>query len=269
MLFVCCRRYRRNLALHARARDRCVVVLNLNDSTSKRQRSRGRKSFPGSTDEQMLEYAGNEFVIQGPTEQQSDESHVIWYGSNDRHSVEIRSPRGTDNRDPYLVEDPLDHQENPPKSHTPSIDENPTTANRSLIITPSRAYLPFPNWRRHSRPSSSPSVHPVILPVEEDCDSVRQLSTPMSILYPETVSVRNQDSGHDTITEKPVLHDCPVAPPNLEPGRGYSDGSWADPYCDGPYQYYPPPIPSKSPLRKALSMRTMLNVQARESELEL
>lgn len=269
MLFVCCRRYRRNLALHARARDRCVVVLNLNDSTSKRQHSRGRKSFRGSTDEQMLEYAGNEFVIQGPTEQQSDESHVIWYGSNRRHSVEIRTTRGTNDRNPYLVEDPLDHHENPPKSHTPSIEEIPATPNRSLIISPSRAYLPFPNWRRHSRPPSSPSVHPVTLRAEEDGDSIRQLSTPMSILYPETVSVRNQDSDRDTITEKPVLHDSPVTPPNLEPDRGNSDGSHTDPHGDGPYRYSPPPIPSKSPLRKALSMRTMLNVQACESEVEL
>lgn len=200
----------------------------------------------------MLERAENGSVTQELTERQSDESHVIWYGSNHPYPVKIPLTRGIDNRDPYL-EDSLDHQEDPPKSHPPSLDENPTTANHSLISTPSRAYLPFPNWRRFSRSPSSPRI-------EEDGDSVRRMSIPMSVLYPETTAVRNLDSDYDSTAEKPALHGYPVAPPNLEPDRGYTDSSRTDPHCDGPRQSRPPPIPSKSHLRRALSTRTMLNV---------
>lgn len=236
-------------------------------STVRRQRSCEKASPHSLTGEQRLDHTENGFVVQSLSEQPSDDGDDALDEIKNPHlTLECRPAFAVDDRDSGL-EGALDRQS---RLRGPLTQPHGQTAtvNNPLVITPSRAYRPFPRWRRLPRPPSSSSVYPVILSPRGDKYSVRQLPIPMNIVCTETAAAPNQRPNRVATTRGPASSSYPMTPPNVEHSWGRADVSPANPDGEGSRQSYPPPIPQKNPLRMALSTHTMLNVQARESRAE-
>ncbi|KAF9786108.1 hypothetical protein BJ322DRAFT_768262 [Thelephora terrestris] len=232
MVLGSCRRYRRNQLLQARARERCVHL-----------HLKCKRPFAASPFEyQNLVYPASSIGRQDSRakkppsgvkkEQRLEhmESEFVIDGLAERQS-NIGDDTLYDTKHPHLA------------GSIPEFKINDWEPNHPLpTIAPPRAH--FHDSRRLSRAPSYPSLHPVISSVEGDDDSDYQLPIHASIAYPpETTVVPNQSS------------DCESSPKER--------GSWV--VGDRSSQSSPPPIPPRSPLRRALSMRTMLNIYARES----
>ena len=198
-------------------------------------------------------------MIQGLTKERSDVGEGTCHGTEHLHSGGI-APASTVTR---WGPDAGDRQIYRQKLQQIPSDKSPTATNHSSTITPPRAYLPSPHWRLSPCRPLSPLIHPAVLSVEGDEDSVYQLSTLQSVGYPETTAGSNQSDNCDTSAKEPgpsVVHGtCPMASPDLEDYQGYNVSPVKSP-CDGSRQSYPLFIPQTNSLRRALSMRTMLDV---------
>lgn len=276
MVFWCCRRNQKNLLLQARARERrthlrhkCKHPLVTNSfeyknvlhlaSAVRRQDSRRKKSPHGVVDERMLEYMEKGYVTKALTKRQSNVGDGTLYGVKEPDLAGAAPEFALNDGNPAK---PLDRQAYQQNSQPPLREKCLPTVIHSPTITPPRAHVPFHSWRL-SRPPSYRSIHPIILTMEEDDDSVYQLPIPTSI---ETTAVQNQSSDGSSPREPgscavPVNPETYLTiPPNLRDGQGHRSISPMDPLCDRSSQTRPPPIPPRSPLRRAMSMRTMLNV---------
>ena len=132
-----------------------------------------------------------------------------------------------------------------------------TKGNRSLVTTPSRAYLPTRSWRRISEAASSPSMYLDTPSVAEDDELYHQPPTPTSITRPKTAVCPNQSVDWGTSTNKPCSHKSWVdlearttTPPGSEDNRGCPAAARQKSPSDELRQPLPPPRPPRNPLRR-------------------
>jgi hypothetical protein len=225
-----------------------------------RQRSWGKRPLYHAD----LLYMESGFPTRSPTEQQSD--------VGDPPSRRIKHPylAGTNSGFPTNYrdrDDTLGRQAYGQEPRPPPYDKDPTTVNRSLAKTQPRTYIPFPKRRRPPQTPPSPSIYSTTLPVAEDDNSVHQLPTPTSIACLKSPAVPNKiyDPGESSkrVSSDRVLVDpgtYMMTPLELEDDEGYTAVSLIKPPSDGPCELCPPPVPPKSPLRRVVSMGTMLDV---------
>jgi len=154
-------------------------------------------------------------------------------------------------------------------SQPSSYARGPTTINRLSPVPISQAYLPFPNWRSASVTPSSPSEYPPTLPVTDDDESDHRPPTPTNVTYPMTTAVPNQSYNWGASANKPPgsyrVHSAYITPPDSSDGHGPPTIIQRRLSSDGQRQSVPPPIPLKNPLRRVMSMRTILNVSSSTS----
>ena len=157
-----------------------------------------------------------------------------------------------------------DRQAYQPDPQLSSNARNPTSINRLSPVPPSQAYLPFPNWRRASDTPSSPSMYPSTLPMTEDDESDCRSPTPTNAAIPKATAGPNQSYNWGASANKPNsyrINPGPyLTPPNSSDGHGPPTTVQQRQSSDDQRQSVPPPIPPRNPLRRALSMRTILNV---------
>lgn len=240
---------------------------DLRDSASmlERQNSLKKPLVIRTPDEQAMEHTESKLSTQGLDRHRSvvrnDTLHETWSPrlARNNHGIIVNS-RNWDS------DDPLARQTYCPKPQNLSYGNGTLHKNHSLMITPSRAYLPFPNWRRVSDTPSCSSVHPSTPPTAEE-EPDHQLPTPTSIacLNPAVVpnpsyswgaSAKNTSSYRSSASHETHM----MTTPDSEDDRGPPIARRQNLSSDGLRQSFPPSIPPKNPLRKAHSMRTMLNV---------
>lgn len=277
-LFLCRRRRRANRQPRARARDRHIsqpsmreisfaddpfACANPRDSTTATERQyrwEGNSSF-SATDEQAAGYVEIGSLTSGFTAQRNDVGDNILY--------ETKNPRlaGTNpgivvNYRNQPVDDPFSDNQIYQSKLRPTSSSRSSPINNMSTVAPSKAYLPFPNWRPASQTSSAPSIYPATLP--DDNDSDHQPPTPTSITYPKTATGSSQSYNWGASARKPNSYGIPVnfgaytTPSDSDEEQGSSTGVQQETPSVGYHQYVPP----RSPLRAAMSMRTLLNVSS-------
>ena len=228
--FLRCRRYRRNQLPQARAQNRCLplcmckqpfttssfVCCNCCDSVPAigRNNSSGKRSFHGATDEQARKRLENGSGIRELGSQPTNMEDDIVYDIKHPDPAEIGIAISYEDQDPGDTEDRLVYKSKPqPSPHK----KGPGPANHSLVISPSRAYIPPASWQRLSRPPSSPSIRLAELSGEDDNDSDYQLRT---FSRPADLPSKCYDRGPRA--EEPDSYRVPVdpethtrTPPNL------------------------------------------------------
>lgn len=279
-IFLCCRRHRRNKQPPLQAQDSDVSLTQMHDNpfaddpfasfgpsdsvrTAEHQYRWERRSSFDATDEQAMGYVESTSSTHGFNVQRNDVGDNVIY--------ETRNPRLA-GINPGIVVNYRDQNPEDPFSDRPvyqsmprqaSYGKGPTAINHFSAVTPPQAHLPFPNWRRVSETPSSPSVYATSLPAAEDSES--QPSTPTSFTFRKPTTVPSQSYNWGASAKKPSSYGIPVipeayiTPPNSDDGR---DTPVQRERQSGEHQYTPPSIPPKSPLRTAMSMRTLLNVSS-------
>ena len=225
-------------------------------STVERENSWGKQPFPVETEEEAMENAENAFSILGLNRRQND----VWNDTLYRTGTVV----DLQNRD---SDDRWARQSYQTKRQKTSYGDSTISGNYPLITTPSRAYLPFPSWRRFSETPTSPSIYPASLSATDDDEPDHWLSTPTSIAHPKIAVLPSQSYNWGSSAKKPRSRRVPVNPEAyiMTPFDSEDDrDSSIITQQKAPFEELrlssPPPIPLKSPLRRAMSMRTMLDV---------
>lgn len=283
MIFLSYRLYRKNQELRARARgvpiSQSPFTVDSSDYRSPhdppspigRKYSWRRNPFHSTADEHAL-YVENGFSAQILTKQQSNLGDDPLSEAKHPHLAKINPGFIVNYRD---RDDTLGRQSYRPEPRPPSYDKGPTVVNQSLAIARPKAYSPFSNWPRPSQAHPSSSIYSAPLPVAEDSNSSHHLPSPTSIARPKTAAVPNENYDSVASSKRPGSCRVPVdpgtyimTPPNPEDDQGWT---LMKPSSDGPCQLYPPPVPPKSPLRRATSTTTwkMLDVSVSPSRSSL
>ncbi|KAF9651876.1 hypothetical protein BDM02DRAFT_428576 [Thelephora ganbajun] len=286
-IFLCCRRYRSKKQRQLRIRNMHISQPRIRENpfaddpfvyfdprdhatTAERQHNQEERPSLSATDKQVTGYAGSGDSTYGLNVQRNDVGNGILY--------ETRNPRLT-GINPGIVVNYRDRELDDPFSDRQAYQQNPRPAfygkgpaavNHSLAVTSSRAYLPFPSWRPASEISSSPSLYPATPSVTEDGDSVHQLPTPTSVAYPRTTPNQGYNWGasakRSSSYRASAQPEAYRTPPGSDDGQGSPAIAQQEPPTDGQDRSIPPPIPPKSPLRAAMSMRTILDVRVSKME---
>ena len=282
MTFLCCRRYQRNKQHPDRIQttrisqprmrdnpwaDDPFAYVNPRDSstTVERQHRWEKRSSLSTTDEQAMGYAESGSSTHVFNIQRNDIENEVLYETGNPPFAGINpglivNYRSANPDDPFS-----DRHMYQPKPLSASYGRGPTAINHLSTTTPSQAYPPFPNWGHVSGTPSSPSVYPATLSVEEN-DEPDQLPTPTTIEYPKLTAAPSQSYNWGASAKKPSSYRVPIrreiymSPPDSEDDHGSPSVIHQEPPSDGQRRSIPPPIPPKSPLRAAMSMRTILNV---------
>ena len=227
-----------------------------------RQNSWKRHPYAASTDdEHETEYTGNDLPAQG---------HDMWRGNSWGDSLYGPvKPRPVGINPGIAVTHSDRDLGNPPvrQRHQPKAEQILPRVHHSSIITPSRVYLPFSDWRRLSEAASSPSVWSATLPVEADGGSDHRLLTPTTVARPEAAALPNQSHSWDATANEPGSYRVFVEPNTRKiirsnPGNDHDSraAAWQYPPSDGTRHSSPPPVPPKSPFRMSTWTQTTPNV---------
>ena len=157
------------------------------------------------------------------------------------------------------IENPFVHKQYQPKAQRiPDGVGTPHTHHPSVII-PSRAYLPFPSWRRIPDTASSPPVYSATLFVGADDEAEHLLPTPRSIARPKAAAFSNQSYNLGVNANESRSHRTFVKPDTYaitpsNTGKNHGSRTFARQYppSDRIRQSSPPPVPPKSPLRRPM-----------------
>jgi len=228
-------------------------------ATTELQHSWEKHSSLGAPDEQGMGYVENGFKAH-----RNELGENVLYETKNPFLTGVNpgiviNYRNQNSDDPFS-----DRQAYQPNPQPAPYARGPTTINRLSPVPLSKAYIPFPNWRRASDTPSSPSMYPSTLPVTEDDESDRRSPTPTNVGIPNTTAGPNQSYNWGASANKPNayrINPGPYAtPPDSSDGHGSPTIVQQRQSSDEQRQSVPPPIPPKNPLRTALSMRTILNV---------
>ena len=283
MLFLCHQRYRSNKEQQARARDTRTFrphshenpfVMDLfaysdprySAGTVSCQNNWKKHSFLRTTGKQTMDHTENGFATQELDGHQNNIWNDTPYKTRNPHLAGINPGTIVNCRDG----DPEDHpvrQPYRPKPRQTPYGDGTAKGNHSLIVAPSRAYLPTPGWRLVDEVPTPSSIYLDTLSVAEDNELDHQLLTLTSITRPETVIYSNQGYNWDPSANKPCSYRTSVDPEacmttlsGSEDNRGHLAAARQKPPFNGLHQSSPPPRPPKSPLRKAPSTWTVLDV---------
>ncbi|KAF9651874.1 hypothetical protein BDM02DRAFT_424900 [Thelephora ganbajun] len=282
MIYVCHRRYRRDglpqvwarrmrvFRSHARENPPAVDPFAYSNppgsaTATEHKDGWGKHSFLNMTDEHPMEYMESGPSTQGLGRQRNDVEVDALYG--------IRSPRLAGMNPGIIVnyrdrelDNPKGRQVYRPKPRPNSYGKGPAVVNHSLAVTSSRAFLPFPYWQPVSEAPPSQSIYSTILPVAEDDNLVHQLPTPTSIAYPKATAAPYQSYNWGASARRHSSYMFPVNPETSMVTPPYPEdddqGLRQKASFPGPRQSYPPPIPPRNPLRRAMSMQTILDVSS-------
>jgi len=282
MLFLCHRRYRtnekqqvraRNVRTHPRENPFSVDLFAYSDprypaGTVSRKNSWKKYILPRVAEEQVMDHRENGFSTQRLNKHRDD----IWddtpYNTRDTHLAELNLGTVVDCRDGN-PEDRLVRRPYKPKPKKTPRGGGTTkrSRNNSLVITPSRAYFPTPGWRRFDEVPPSTPIYLDALAVARDNEPDHQLPTPPSIARPKTAICPNQSHNWGPSANEPCSYmipahpeACMTTPPGSEDNRCCLAVAGQKPPFDGLRQSLPPPIPPKSPFRKASSTWTTVDV---------
>lgn len=229
----------------------------------KHQYSRRKNPFYSIADEQVF-YQENGFSARRLAKQRfnmgggalREPKHPYLNGTNPGFIVDYRD------RD-----DALHGQAYRPDSRLPPYDNGPTISNHSLTSLQSREHSSLSNWRCLPQALPSPSTHSAALSMTENIDQIHQLPAPMSIAHPKPPPVPsgnyNNGAGSRRLDSPKALADTGtymMTPLHSGVDRCYTGVALTKLPSDRPRQVYPPPVPPKSPLRKALLTRTIPDV---------
>jgi len=229
-----------------------------------RQRWENSSSL-NTTDEQAMGYVENTSSAHGFNIQRNDVGENILYETKNPHLAGINSRVVVNYRNPNTDDPFSDRHVCQPKPGPASRGQGHTTIDHLVAVTPSRAYLPFPNWQRVSETPSSPSIYPASLSAEGS-DEPDQLPAPTTIAFSKTPGVPNQSYNWGARAKKLSSHRVPVNPevyvtqPSSDDSQSSPTVAQQEPPSDEQRRSVPPPIPPRSPLRRAMSARTILNV---------
>jgi hypothetical protein len=282
ILFLCHRQYRVNeqqaraqnmriLRPHSRENPFAADTFAYSDTryfagTVSRRSSWKKRPSLRAMDEKAMDHTENRFSTQGLNGQQNNTGNDTPYKIRNPHLAGINSGAAVDCQDGNL-EGLLTRHPYGPNPRQSSYGDGTMKRSHSLVVVPSRIYLPT-HWRRISGVPSPPPICLDTLSAAEDDKADHRLPTPASIARPKPAICSNQSDNWGPSPSKPCSSRISVdpkpcmmtTPPGSEDDCGCLAAARQKPPFDGPSQSLPPPRPPRNPLRKTPSMRTMPDV---------
>ena len=273
MTFLCRRRYRKNGEPKARTRDIHTPQPQMHenpfaddpfarhnphdpDASSEDQREWEPRHIHSTTGKDGLEHVGGWFTGRGLTHQGADVGDDTLDQAKEMCLAEA-DPGFTVNRQDRGLDDALERRVYRQMTHSPPYGKGSTASNRSSVFAQSKTYFPFPSSRRISQAPSSLPADLASLSVVDD-DSAYQLSIPMSVAYPRSSLVPDQSCNANVemhcpfrVPARPESHAIPLD------DQSTSGVLQQEPPSAGDRRPVPPPIPPKSPFRRATSMQSI------------